>query len=123
MPTTYDEPSAATATPSDTSLPLPPQVVSESSAWACAFAAAKATHSNATPINRNIGMAERRSAVADATNFIFLIEVWFFMVNSKMLFNVGVSNCSVDAEPFVRLISRRIFLCGREQADPAFDLR
>jgi hypothetical protein len=82
MPTTYDVPSAAVATPSDTSLPLPPQVVSDSSVWAFAVAGAKLTHSNPTKANNNIGIAERRqSAAEEVTHFGLLIRICFFMVN------------------------------------------
>src|SRR4030095_7193861 len=70
MPTTYEEPSAATATPSDTSLSLPPQVVSDSSVCACAVAVAKVIHSNPTHANSNDGITERRSAAEDVTHFI-----------------------------------------------------
>jgi hypothetical protein len=85
MPTTYEAPSAATATPSDTSLPLPPHVVSDSSVWACDVAAAKATHTNPTNANSNTGIGEQRSAVEDVTDFSLFIGIWFFMVTSIIL--------------------------------------
>jgi hypothetical protein len=86
MPTTYELPSASVATPSDTSLPIPPQVVSDWSVWAGAVAVAKVTHSNPTNANSNIGIAERRSAVEGVTYFDLLIGICFFMVNSISFF-------------------------------------
>jgi hypothetical protein len=86
MPTTYEVPSAAIATPSDTSLPFPPQVVSDWSVWACAVVVAKVTNSNPTHASSNIGIAARqRSAAEEVTYLGLLIGIWFFMVNSIIL--------------------------------------
>src|SRR5205823_14554668 len=84
IPTTYELPSAALATPSATSLPTPPHVVCVSSIWPCAVAAARATCSNATHAISNSRIAEQRSAIEDVTDFS-LIGIWFFMVSSIIL--------------------------------------
>jgi hypothetical protein len=86
MPTTYEVPSAAVATPSDTSLPSPPQVVSDWSVWACAVAVAKVTDSNPTHASSNIGAPERRSAAEAVTHFVLLIGICFFIVIDSELF-------------------------------------
>jgi hypothetical protein len=75
MPTTYEAPSAEIATPSDTSLPLPPQVVSDSSVCAFAVARAKVTNTNPTHATSNGDIAERRLAAEDETHFSHLKQI------------------------------------------------
>jgi hypothetical protein len=90
MPTTYEAPSAASATPSETSLPLPPQVVSDNSVWACAVADGKVTHSNPAHANNSTSIAEQAFAAEDVTHFGLLIGNRFFIVIDSHLF-VGAS--------------------------------
>src|SRR5438046_10114247 len=73
MPTTYEVPSAAVATPSATSLPLPPHVVCVSSVWPCAVPTAKATSISATTTDSVPRVSDLSTGVVDVTRFRFIV--------------------------------------------------